>query len=107
MDVPNILRWEISAFFALLVALLACQMATGKIQLHGLFAGEADKQRVSLENVLLFAVTMGMAAIYVLLFLRGGGALPDIRKGWLEMFGGGCGLYAAVKAFKMVISKGS
>jgi len=108
MSVPQILRWEVSGFLALLVLLLAYQMATGKIHIRGLFGDETSGDKVSPERVLLFAVTLAMAAIYVVLFLLGGdGALPHLGAGWITIFGAGCGTYAAVKAFKMLGSKRS
>jgi hypothetical protein len=106
MSDVRLLCLEMRGFLFLLVAMLAYRMLTRQINLGGLFARKTSEGAVSPERVQLLLATIAVSAGILSGALHStNGALPDVSKQWLAVFGSSSGLYVSVKAFTTLKSK--
>jgi hypothetical protein len=103
MDPIRILRWEGLGFLLALSALLAYRMLTRQINLRGLLGDGTEDGAVSPERVQLLVTTIAVSCNVLRAALHGTtNALPEVSPATLGIFGASSGVYAAVKAFKML-----
>ena len=99
MDPIHLLQFEVRGFLLLLVAILAYRMLTRRIGLNGLLNRKQDGGQSSPERIQLLLATMAVSAKYLNDVVHGSsGAMPDVGRDWLYVFGGSSGIYASLKA---------
>ncbi len=103
MEPIRILRWEGLGFLLILSALIAYRMLTRRINLGGLLGDGTRDGAVSPERVQLLVTTIAVSSKVLSAALHGTtNAMPEISPATLGIFGASSGVYAAVKAFKML-----
>ena len=106
MNVSHILGLEARWFLFALAGTLAYQMLTRRISLDGLLLVGEPGSDLSPERVQLLLATLLLSAKYITEVAHSTtGALPDVSKDWLVVFGGSGGVYASVKAARMWLGK--
>lgn len=100
MSITRILHFEGLGFVYAMLAIVAYQMLTGRINLKGLLSrkGRADPNQTSPERIQLLLVTIAASARYIGEVRQSTtGNLPDIGNDWLYLMGGSSGLYVLHK----------
>ena len=73
--------------------MVAYQVLTGHIGLHGLLMKKEGNRLFSPERVQLLLVTVAMGFQYLSLVLKDPTHFPELPQTWLLLFGGSHGLY--------------
>lgn len=103
----QLVKWEVEIFLALLAAILAIQLLTGRINTAGLFRGRISGRPVgqneyfSPERVQLLIFTLGAAASYLSQVLANAqpGSFPDVPANWPVLIGGSNAIYLGGKIY--------
>ena len=93
-------------FFGALAVIVAAQLLSGGINVHGLLRVKRPGGLAGLSpaRVQLFVATLGAAATWLAQALeaRDSGRLPDVPTLWLQALGASQGVYLASKVSKFV-----
>jgi len=99
MRITSILHFEGWAFLCALGGIVVYRLLTRQIVLEGLLARKTGGEGASPERVQLLLVTLALSAKYISEVVHStSGAMPDVSRQWLIVFGASSGTYASVKA---------
>lgn len=106
MPIARILRLELLGFLYVLVAVIAYQMLTRRINVSGLLQQKDGGGGASPERIQLLLATMAAGANYLVEVGKStNGNLPDISNTWLYLMGGSSSIYVLRKAWSTFASK--
>lgn len=100
MTPGRLLHMEILGFLYALVATVAFQLLTRRINTAGLFSQKGSGGQVSPGRIQLLLATIAASASYLTQVANTtNGTMPDFDVNWLYVFGGSSGIYAIEKAW--------